>query len=135
MALPYPATPAHGTEVTGEASVRAYIDNTLCALFHELSLPASVGRPSVTLRRRTNATAYRINSVTGALEAVGPEASNRTYYWPGNSAFEAWRFSMSDPSASYLLYLYFSDAVARCDHRLKLNTSNSSDNSNSYCDR
>lgn len=78
-----------------EISVRAYIDSTLTALLHELSLPPSEGQPSVTLRRRKNPAGYTINSQSGALEAVQPVVSYRTYSWPGNSAFEAWRFSMS----------------------------------------
>ncbi|KAJ5735741.1 Winged helix-turn-helix transcription repressor DNA-binding [Penicillium malachiteum] len=73
------------------ASVRAYIDNTLTELLHELSLPPSEGRPSITLRRRSNIATYAINRQNGALEAHS-KVLHRTYSWPGNSAYEAWRF-------------------------------------------
>ncbi|KAJ5709013.1 Winged helix-turn-helix transcription repressor DNA-binding [Penicillium malachiteum] len=75
------------------ASVRAYIDNTLTGLLHELSLPPSEGHPSITLRRRSNTATYAINHRNGALEALHSEILDRTYSWPGKSAYEAWRFS------------------------------------------
>ncbi|KAJ5947511.1 hypothetical protein N7466_000526 [Penicillium verhagenii] len=80
-------------ESSSETTVRAYIDNVLTALLQELSLPQSQGRPSITLRRRSNPTGYTINQQNGALEAVQPVVSYRTYSWPGNSSFEAWRFT------------------------------------------
>ncbi|KAJ5609490.1 hypothetical protein N7528_010057 [Penicillium herquei] len=76
------------------ASVRAYIDNTLTELVHELSLPPSEGRPSITLRRRSNTATHAINHQNGALEALHSGILDRTYSWPGNSAYEAWRFSV-----------------------------------------
>ncbi|KAJ5913222.1 Winged helix-turn-helix transcription repressor DNA-binding [Penicillium tannophilum] len=94
MAQPSIITHPNMTGDAGEASVRTYIDNTLTTLLRELSLPPSEGHPSVTLRRRTNPAGYNINPQNGALEAVQPVVSYRTYSWPGNSAFEAWRFTI-----------------------------------------
>ena len=95
MAQPSIITHPSMTGDAGESSVRTYIDNTLTTLLHELSLPPSEGQPSVTLRRRKNPAGYKVNPQNGALEAIEPVVSYRTYSWPGNSAFEAWRFSMS----------------------------------------
>ncbi|KAJ5723714.1 hypothetical protein N7488_001749 [Penicillium malachiteum] len=86
------------------ASVRAYIDNTLTELVHELSLPSSEGRPSITLRRRYSTATYAINHQNGALEALHSEILDRTYSWPGNSAYEAWRFCMHMCLDEYLLH-------------------------------
>ncbi|KAJ5785973.1 Winged helix-turn-helix transcription repressor DNA-binding [Penicillium pulvis] len=94
MAQPSIITHSSMTGDAGETSVRTYIDNTLTTLLHELSLPPSEGQPSVTLRRRTNPAGYNINPQNGALEAIQPVVSYRTYTWPGNSAFEAWRFTI-----------------------------------------
>ncbi|KAJ5908911.1 Winged helix-turn-helix transcription repressor DNA-binding [Penicillium taxi] len=74
--------------------VRAYIDNTLTVLVHELSLSPSEARPSVTLRRRTNAAACTINPNNGALESAEQEESYRKYSWPGNTVAESWKFTM-----------------------------------------
>ncbi|KAJ5536575.1 Winged helix-turn-helix transcription repressor DNA-binding [Penicillium frequentans] len=94
MAQPSIITHPSMTGDAGESSVRTYIDNTLTTLLHELSLPPSEGQPSVTLRRRKNPAGYKVNPQNGALEAIEPVVSYRTYSWPGNSAFEAWRFTI-----------------------------------------
>ncbi|KAJ5672696.1 Winged helix-turn-helix transcription repressor DNA-binding [Penicillium longicatenatum] len=94
MAQPSIAPSLSVPESTEGTLVRAYIDNTLAALLHELSLPRSEGQPSVTLRRRTSSARYAINQQSRALEAVQPVVSYRTYSWPGNSAVEAWRFTV-----------------------------------------
>lgn len=88
------------SERDGESLVRRYIDDTLTTLLDELSLAPSEGRPSITLRRRTNATSAVINPSTGALEANQQERVDRTYTWPGSTALEAWKFSMDARSHS-----------------------------------
>lgn len=87
----------------GQALVRAYIDDTLTALFCELCLSPSEAHPSITLRRRPKATSMRINPRTGALEADQQEDADRTYSWPGSTALEAWRFSTGIRSGCLLI--------------------------------
>jgi meiotic recombination protein SPO11 len=93
MAQPL-ATGYLGGEDSRESTVRAYIDNTLTALVHELSLSPVEARPSITLKRRANPTACIINPDNGALEASPRVETYKTYSWPGKTAFEAWKFSM-----------------------------------------
>lgn len=81
-----------------DPSVQEYIDTTLAALIHGLTLPPSEARLSVVLKRRANPTACTINPITGALEASPRVNTNRTYSWPGKTAYEAWKFSMTLPS-------------------------------------
>lgn len=76
-----------------DASVRAYIDDTLTGLLRELTLPPSEGQPSITLRSRPDASSCIVNPVNGALETVHSSTSYRTYTWPGNTAYESWKFS------------------------------------------
>lgn len=95
-----PTSSALWPEGDGEKLIRQYIDETLIALLDELSLVPSEGRPSINLRRRTNAAAAAINSSTGALEANQPERADRTYTWPGSTALEAWKFSLDVHSNS-----------------------------------
>lgn len=90
--------------VVQRALVRDYIDNTLAELLQALALPPEEGKPSVTLRLRSKETKYTINPQSGALEARQPVVSTRTYSWPGNSHFEAWRFCMSVWSWNSLLF-------------------------------
>ncbi|KAJ5759843.1 Winged helix-turn-helix transcription repressor DNA-binding [Penicillium odoratum] len=94
MALPSMSLYESMAEETRDTSVRTYVDNTLTDFLRGLSLSSSEGPPSVTLRCRTNPSAHTINPQSGALEAVEPVVSYRTYYWPGNSAFESWRFTV-----------------------------------------
>jgi meiotic recombination protein SPO11 len=77
-----------------DPSVQEYIDTTLMALVHELTLPPSEARLSVVLKRRANPTSCIINPLTGALEASPRFDASRTYSWPGKTAYEAWKFSM-----------------------------------------
>ncbi|KAJ5775535.1 uncharacterized protein N7511_000546 [Penicillium nucicola] len=80
--------------IQGEATVRAYIDSTLTSLVHELSLSPTVAYPSITLKRRTNPTAYVINPITGALDVSARAETYKTYSWPGATAFESWKFTV-----------------------------------------
>ncbi|OQE19574.1 hypothetical protein PENSTE_c015G00811 [Penicillium steckii] len=77
-----------------DASVRAYIDDTLTGLLRELTLPPSEGQPSITLRSRPDASSCIVNPVNGALETVHSSTSYRTYTWPGNTAYESWKFTV-----------------------------------------
>lgn len=77
------------------ASVQNYIDKTLTALVHQLTLPPSEARLSVELSRRANPKSCIINPTTGALEASPRIDSTRIYSWPGKTAYEAWKFSMN----------------------------------------
>lgn len=75
--------------------VQEYINSTLAGLVHELTLPPSEARLSVFLKRRANPARCIINSTTGALEAAPRVDAIRTYSWPGKTAYEAWKFSMT----------------------------------------
>jgi len=78
---------------TPDSSVRAYIDDTITALLRELTLAPSEGQPSITLRSKPDTSNCVVNPVNGALEAVCGSTSYRTYTWPGNTAYESWKFS------------------------------------------
>lgn len=94
--LVYPGPTDSADPAVGQSAlVRDYIDNTLAELLQALALPPEEGKPSVTLQLRSKETRYTINPQSGALEALQPVVSTRTYSWPGNSYFEAWRFCMS----------------------------------------
>lgn len=77
-----------------QASVRAYIDSTLTDLINQLSLPSGQAQPSITLRCRANPTSCVVNRASGALEARRDVNTSRTYSWPGDTAYESWKFSM-----------------------------------------
>lgn len=77
-----------------QASVRTYIDSTLTDLFNQLSLPPAQAQPSITLRCRASPTSCVFNRVTGALETRQDVKTLRTYSWPGDTAYESWKFSM-----------------------------------------
>ncbi|KAJ6097571.1 hypothetical protein N7499_001945 [Penicillium canescens] len=94
MAQPL-ATGCLGGGDSRNPTVRAYIDNTLTALVHELSLSSAEARPSITLKRRANPTACIINPNNGALEASPRVETYKTYSWPGKTAFEAWKFTVT----------------------------------------
>lgn len=83
-----------------QASVRAYIDSTLTDLFNQLSLPPAQAQPSITLRCRASRTSCVFNRVTGALETRQDANTSRTYSWPGDTAYESWKFSMRLPAIS-----------------------------------
>lgn len=75
--------------------VQQYINSTLATLVHELTLPPSEAHLSVFLKRRANPAKCIINSTTGALEAASRVDAIKTYSWPGKTAYEAWKFSMT----------------------------------------
>lgn len=79
----------------GQELVRHFIDTVLVDLLDQLSLPPSDAQPSITLRSRPRQTKCVINPRNGALEAGHcNESSYRSYSWPGNTAYESWKFSM-----------------------------------------
>lgn len=82
--------------------VRNYIENVLIGLLNQLSLSPSEGQPSITLRCKPRAATCMINSHNGALEAGRNEDAYRSYSWPGRTAYESWKFSMSTVFALYL---------------------------------
>ncbi|KAJ5182890.1 hypothetical protein N7492_000506 [Penicillium capsulatum] len=75
--------------------VRQYINETLRAILDGFCLGLSEGRPSITLRRRLNATDTEINPRTGALETTHQFCASRLYTWPADTALETWKFSLS----------------------------------------
>lgn len=81
---------------TPEDYVLSFIDGTLDNITRELVNPD--GRPSITLKRRSNQVTQFLNLQTGALEF---ESSNivSTYSWPGKNTQEAWQFSMTPSPA------------------------------------
>lgn len=79
--------------------VREYIDNTLIALLHGLSSSPAEAL-SISLKCRAKQTAAIINPITGALEASTRIETHRTFFWPGKTAHEAWKFSMIFPSTA-----------------------------------
>ncbi|CAG7978451.1 unnamed protein product [Penicillium olsonii] len=96
--------PAQPLELNGtNASVRAYIENTLATLVHGLTLPPSEAHLSLILKRRANSASCMINPVTGALEACPRVESTRTYSWPGKTVYEEWKFSMTCFSSDTLI--------------------------------
>lgn len=76
-----------------QASVRAYIDNTLTALVDQLSLPPTEAQPSIRIRCRAAPANCTINRDSGALEVAHNLETHRTYSWPGATAYESWKFS------------------------------------------
>ncbi|KAJ5317723.1 hypothetical protein N7508_002231 [Penicillium antarcticum] len=88
------ATEYSSREITRDPTVRAFIDNTLTDLVHELSLSPTEAHPSITLKRRANPAACVINPINGALEANLRAETYKTYSWPGTTAFEAWKFTV-----------------------------------------
>ncbi|CAG8131353.1 unnamed protein product [Penicillium olsonii] len=87
--------PAQPLELNGtNASVRAYIENTLATLVHGLTLPPAEAHLSLILKRRANSASCMINAVTGALEACPRVESTRTYSWPGKTVYEEWKFTV-----------------------------------------
>lgn len=75
---------------TPKDKVQSYIETTLAALLDELSSPD--GRPTITLKRRSQKSQFFINPSNKALEASEDEALI-SYTWPGKDAHEAWKFS------------------------------------------
>lgn len=75
-----------------EDYVLAFIDGALDNITRELMQPD--GRPSITLKRRSNQVAHFLNLHTGALEFEGSNIVS-TYSWPGKNTQEAWHFSMA----------------------------------------
>ncbi|KAJ5794696.1 Winged helix-turn-helix transcription repressor DNA-binding [Penicillium paradoxum] len=73
--------------------VREYIDNTLEALLHGLSASPPEAL-SITLKCRARRTDAIINPISGALEANPRIETHRTYFWPGKTAHEAWKFTV-----------------------------------------
>ncbi|KAJ9302680.1 hypothetical protein DTO271G3_54 [Paecilomyces variotii] len=75
-----------------EDRVRTFINQLLETTVDELLKPN--GRPFILLKRRSNRGDYFINPVNAALEAR-EEDKAIMYSWPGDSAYEAWRFTVS----------------------------------------
>jgi meiotic recombination protein SPO11 len=92
------------TEEGRDILIQEYINTTLAALIHELTLPPSETRLSLVLKRRASSRACIINPITGALEAITRGDRDRTYSWPGRTAYEGWKFSMSFPSYTRLVF-------------------------------
>ncbi|KAJ5379022.1 hypothetical protein N7509_012141, partial [Penicillium cosmopolitanum] len=81
-------------EVAAGSSVRAYIDNALTTLIQELTSSPADSQPSIILRCRVDPANCIVNPVSGTLEAVQRNESYRTYSWPGNTAYESWKFTV-----------------------------------------
>lgn len=81
-----------------DPSVREYIDNTLTALLGGLSSSPPKAL-SISLKCRAKRTTAIINPLSGALEARPSVETHRTYFWPGKTAHEAWKFGRSSPIA------------------------------------
>ena len=93
----------------GQELVRNFIDTVLIDLLDQLSLPPSDARPSITLRSRPRQAKCVINPRNGALEAGHwNEGSYRSYSWPGNTAYDSWKFSMGTFSRYIASLLRFS---------------------------
>lgn len=88
-------------EQRSEDRVRNFINQLLESTIDELMKPD--GRPFIQLKRRSNRGDFFINPENAALESRG-EDSPITYSWPGDNAYEAWRFSMS-PFLGYCICL------------------------------
>ncbi|CAI7669448.1 unnamed protein product [Penicillium pancosmium] len=85
-------------DVAPDSSVRAYIDNALTTLIRELTSSPAESQPAITLRCRIVSANCIVNPINGALEAVQRNESYRTYSWPGNTAYESWKFSSGNNS-------------------------------------
>lgn len=106
------------SEGDGQASVRTFIESTLTDLVHQLSLPPDQAQPSITLRCRATPTSCFVNRVSGALEARRDADTSRTYTWPGDSAYESWKFSMFSCALGFRLDLECrtkQESVLSCD--------------------
>ncbi|EFR00877.1 meiotic recombination protein spo11 [Nannizzia gypsea CBS 118893] len=68
-----------------------YINQLLLSIIEELSKPD--GSPSISLKRRLNHSNYSLNPETGALES-SDQHRVYTYYWPGKTSQEGWRFGV-----------------------------------------
>ncbi|KAJ9227149.1 hypothetical protein DTO027B5_843 [Paecilomyces variotii] len=84
--------PSSNAEQQPEDRVRNFISQLLETTVDELMKPN--GRPFILLKRRSNRGDYFINPHNAALEAR-EEDKAIMYSWPGDSAYEAWRFTVS----------------------------------------
>ncbi|KAJ9205285.1 hypothetical protein DTO280E4_4039 [Paecilomyces variotii] len=84
--------PSSNAEQRPEDRVRNFISQLLETTVDELMKPN--GRPFILLKRRSNRGDYFINPHNAALEAR-EEDKAIMYSWPGDSAYEAWRFTVS----------------------------------------
>ncbi|KAJ5620917.1 hypothetical protein N7510_004901, partial [Penicillium lagena] len=60
----------HPSSFSRDAPVREYIDTTLTALLHQLSLPTADSHPAISLKRRPSPAACTINPSNRALEGI-----------------------------------------------------------------
>ncbi|KAJ9265472.1 hypothetical protein DTO212C5_6665 [Paecilomyces variotii] len=84
--------PSSNAEQQPEDRVRNFISQLLETTVDELMKPN--GRPFILLKRRSSRGDYFINPHNAALEAR-EEDKAIMYSWPGDSAYEAWRFTVS----------------------------------------